>query len=424
MARRPWADDPRADAKDALLAFALAHPEGAPIVQAARDALASETGVTDADHRLALRFYDEDYSHLFKTARRDGLVWVEPEPWASLLNSSRQSPPRVDDDRHARPTGRGFLPARAPTGRAAGVARSVLRDRCGITPGPTGAGVRSALTHALAAHREGVDTAGMRSDRVSAPRRVAAVQASFLGACEAAAARYRSGVLLTLTARPGESGDMVDTAVAVNESVGPLRKWLGRRTPGAGSPPSVVVREVTARGVLHLHVVVFGVTPADVDRDALSAYWHETRGHGYIVDCAPVERRACRWVFADHATAGTARGRYVRAYLGETLHRFRAVADAAPEELHAGAVPGAWRVALLWACGLPLVSVSTALRESPARLTARGGVGPRRRRAATAERGARRLPTAPDLGGKGWVGGTTKRRRRRDSRGGKPPPSL
>jgi len=368
--RRPWAGDPRADAKDALLAYALEHPEGVPVICAARAVLDPDAEAGDADHRLALRFYDENNPNRFKTDRRDGYhLWVEPDPHL-LLNSSRHT----SADLSQVP---GSLPSRAPSGRAAQVARSVLRDRCEITPGRQGAGVRAALTHALAAHREGVDTEGMRPDRVSDPSRVAARQGEYLGAFEAAARRHRRGALLTLTARPGESGDMVDTAVAVSESVGPLRDHLRRQTPEPGRPPAIVAHEVTGRGVLHLHVLVFGVGPGDLDRDDLARYWHETRGHGYVVDLAPVERRPdrtpggpwFRWVFGDHADAETRRGRYVRAYLGETLFRFREVAAASPAEIHAHAAREAedgrewWKVALLWSCGLPLVSVSESLRE-------------------------------------------------------------
>jgi hypothetical protein len=312
------------------------------------------------------------------------LAWVFPEfgehvaPTGTgghpVLKSSRQSPAPGSVETTNPGEVAGSLPARAPSGRAAGVARSVLRDRCEITPGRRGAGVRAALRHALAAHREGVDTEGMQADRVSSPARVGARQGAFLGAFEAASRRYREGVVLTLTARPGESGDMVDTAVAVNESVTPLRDHLRRQTPGSGRPLAVVVREVTERGVLHVHTVVFGVGPGEIDREALAGYWHETRGHGYIVDVAGVERRPSRtpagprfrWVFADHAGADTDRGRFVRAYLGEGLCRLRAVAEASPEEIHRGNVSEAWKVSLMWACGLPLVSVSSGLRDTRA----------------------------------------------------------
>lgn len=369
--RRPWATDSRADAKDALFDYVVEHAYSIPIIHAVRTVLDADTDAGDADHRLALRFFTDDYAHLFKTTRCNGILQVKTEPWAVLLKSSRQAAPQTTPGDPYPSRASGSLPRRAPSGRAAATARSVLRDRCQITPGGRGGGVRAALTHALAAHRKGVDSDGMRSDRVSSPSRVAARQATYLGAFEAAARRHSVGTLVTLTARPGESGDMVDTAVAVNESVGPLRKWLGRRTPGESAADVVVVREVTARGVLHLHAVVFGVSPTDFDRDALGQYWHEMRGHGYVVDFAPLERRPSRtpteppfrWVFEDHANADTERGRYVRSYLGEMLFRLRAVSEASPEELHGDAVEEAWKVAVLWACGLPVVSVSSSLRQ-------------------------------------------------------------
>lgn len=241
----------------------------------------------------------------------------------------------------------------------------MLRDRCEITPGKYGARVRAALRHALAAHREGVDTDGMRDDRVSSPERVATQQAVYLGAFETAR-RYEQGVMCTLTGRPGESGDMIDSAVAVNESVNPLRDHLKRQAPGSGRLPAVVVREVTDRGILHLHIVVFGVTSTELDLDALSRYWYETRGHGYINDIAEIHRKLShqgdQWVFADHADAPTDRGQFVRSYLGEMLCTFREVAEATSEEIHRGDGREWWKVALLWACGLPVVSISSTLR--------------------------------------------------------------
>jgi hypothetical protein len=48
------------------------------------------------------------------------------------------------------------------------------------------------------------------------------------------------------------------------------------------------------------------------------------------------------------------------------LFRFRAVAEASPEALHRGEVPGAWKVALVWACGLPAVTVNELAGYLPA----------------------------------------------------------
>ena len=370
--RPPWADDPRAEAKDALCTYTLEHAYGVPVIQAARAVLDRDVEAGDADHRLVLRFFGEDYAHLFKTTRRDGLVWVKPRPVANVLNSSRQTSPQFSTSTPDPQRATGSLSSQAPGGRAASTARAVLRDRCQITPDARGADVRAALTHALAAHRSGVDCGGMRDDRVSSPERVARRQATFLSAFDVSGRRYREGVLLTLTARPGESGDMVDTNVLVNADVDPLQKWLRRR--GVGD--AVLVRELTGRGVLHLHVVAFGVSRSDVDRDELGRYWHDRRGHGFVVDVAPVERRFVRdgdaaggrrprWVFTNHGDASTERGRFVRSYLGEGLFRFREVAESSPADIHADAVADGefWKVVALWTVGLPIISVSANLRR-------------------------------------------------------------
>lgn len=358
-----WRGTPREADKTQLAQYVLHEPAGVPLSKIVQDVFCpNAVESAGADYQLARRFFKRQ--DCFKTTRRDGFVWVEPQDWALLLKSSRQDS-AADTIPRSVSSVPGSLPARAPAGLAANVARSVLRDRCEITPGDCSTDVRAALRHALAAHREGVDTDGMRADRVSSPERVATQQAVYLRAFEKAR-QHERGVMCTLTARPGESGDMIDSAVTVNESIDPLRDHLKRQTPGSGRPPAVVVREVTDRGVLHLHTVVFGVTSTDLDRDGLSRYWHETRGHGYINDIAEVRLQATqrlkKWVFADHTDAPTDRGRYVRSYLGEILCAFREVAEATPEEIHQAEGREWWKVALLWACGLPVVSISSTLR--------------------------------------------------------------
>jgi len=360
-----WRGTPREADKTQLAQYALHEPAGVPLSKIVRDVFGS-TAVESAgaDYQLARRFFNRQ--DCFKTGRRDGFVWVEPRDWALFLKSSRQTS-AADDVTADLSSVPGTLPARAPAGRAAQTARSVLRDRCGITTGLQATAVRGALRHALAAHRRGVDTEGMRDDRVSTPDRIANRQRTYLTAFETAGREYAQGVMCTLTARPGTSGDMVDSAVAVNESVDPLRDHLKRQLPGEGRPPAIIVREVTERGILHLHVVVFGVTKSDVDQPKLGRYWSEKRDHGYITHHTDIERRqeqdGQRWVFADHADAPTERGRYVRAYLGDMLCAFREVAEATPEGIHRGEGREWWKVALLWACGLPVVSISSTLRH-------------------------------------------------------------
>lgn len=362
----PWHGTVRGADKRKLAQYVLYEPSGAPLSKIVRDVFDSDAVESaGADYQLARRFF-ERYDH-FKTERCDGYLWVEPRDWALLLKSSRQDSADTDDAAVDLSNLSGTLPSRAPAGRAAQTARSVLRDRCEITPAEGGDGVRAALRHALAAHREGVDTEGMQEDRVSAPSRVAARQEKYLSAFEIAAHQYDRGVMCTLTSRPGESGDMVDSAVAVNESINPLRDHLKRQTPGSGRPPAVIAREVADRGMLHLHVVVFGVGEGCLNQNDLGRYWYETRGHGYISDatelqCHPKEE-AHRWVFSDHTDAATERGQYARAYLGEMLCKLRDVAEATPEEIHASEGRGWWKVALLWSCGLPVVSISDSLRE-------------------------------------------------------------
>jgi hypothetical protein len=64
-------DDPRSDAKDTLLEYTLKWPEGTPVVRAVRDEVGLSSEVGSAEHRLALRFYDEDYPHLFNDTNQE-----------------------------------------------------------------------------------------------------------------------------------------------------------------------------------------------------------------------------------------------------------------------------------------------------------------------------------------------------------------
>lgn len=117
--------------------------------------------------------------------------------------------------------------------------RAVLRNRRQIVPGDTGLRVRGKLRHALTAHREGVDSDEMRPDAMSSVGRAANRQRVFLEQWETAARHFRRATLVTLTARLGESGDMVDSVVAVHESAtdpdrrgtgeGPARSTTGTR---------------------------------------------------------------------------------------------------------------------------------------------------------------------------------------------------
>jgi len=335
-----------------------------------------ERGIVSTEKCPQIRIVDGKADEI---ARRNDPVWLYPDWIPPFLKRSRciSSLPTPESSNRQTARGRdsssvgGSLPAQAPGGRAAQTARGILRDRCSITPGPAGADVRAALRHALAAHRQGVDSEGMRGDRVSDPAIIAGHQETYLSAWELAGDQFEVGVVGTLTGRPGESGDMVDSAVGVVESIGPLRGHLARQTPGSGRPVAIVVPEAgtgegpdaTDSGVLHLHVAVFGIGPGNIDREALSSYWHGTRGHGYIVDRAGIERGDGRWVWADHATASTDRGRYPRSYLGDTLYRFRAVAEADAETIHETADREWWTVALMWACGLPLPQYSPSLQS-------------------------------------------------------------
>ncbi|MFO7834104.1 MAG: hypothetical protein R6V31_08640 [Halohasta sp.] len=373
--RRPWGDDPRADDKDDLAAYVVENAYGVPVVRAARAVLGADTEAGDADHRLALRFYTEDYAHLFKTTRRDGLMWVEPRPAASHLKVSPRTSRKTDPDTANHPTGKGFLSGNAPTGTAADECRAVLRNRSQITPGADG--VRAKIGHAFAAHRQGKDAAGWRGSRFTSTERASARQAAYLGALDAACdPTVVSGDVAThatLTPdRPGSEGDLVDVAASMNDDVDDLRRWLAYHTPGDGPADAVVLRETTNAGRLHLHVLVFGVAPQHLRDEGLGDYWKVTKNHGNV-RCRRLVRRRTRdgrrWLAMDEG-ARVSSGTPIRAYLGGALADRRRVADLDAEALHEVATGrprggldrwGLVQAAILWATGVEAFSASESL---------------------------------------------------------------
>ncbi|WP_259519131.1 hypothetical protein [Halanaeroarchaeum sp. HSR-CO] len=306
--------------------------------------------------------------------------WVPPTLRPSHLKVSRQTSSRPDPETPNRPTASGWLSGHAGGGTAAAEARSVLRGRAQIMPGEQSDGVRAKLGHALAAHRQGVDTEGMRPDTVSSTARATRRQATYFGAWDAALDRrvvpedVATHVTLTPDS-PGSYGDLVDVAAAVNDDVDDLLSWLGRHTPGPGRPLTLVIRETTRRGRLHIHVVVFGVAPQHLRNEGLGDYWAGTKGHGFVNYTRLVRRptrEGRRWLALDD-DAGVESGTPIRGYLAAALNDRRRVTELNAEALHEvakGAERGGLdrrglvQTAILWATGVEAFSASPALLDT------------------------------------------------------------
>ena len=160
--RSPWSDDPRAAAKDELLRYAVEHPEGAPVIVAARSVLAPDADAGDANHRLALRFYRE-HDELFKTDTRDGLRWVEPRNPAFTCPAAKHSPKHGEGDGATDDT----FPVCSETGETGPSSpREDARDALGGRRVVDTDGERGMLLDALATYRGSTEDRYHRLDRV------------------------------------------------------------------------------------------------------------------------------------------------------------------------------------------------------------------------------------------------------------------
>ncbi len=100
----PWSGTARADDKTRLYRYVLHSPEGTPLAKVVTDVLGDETGdYTNTDYQLARRFFDRH--DCFQTARRDGLLWIEPTPSAFHLTRCKQTARTQDSDGTALSTG-------------------------------------------------------------------------------------------------------------------------------------------------------------------------------------------------------------------------------------------------------------------------------------------------------------------------------
>lgn len=386
----PWADDPRADAKDALLTYAVENPEGTPVVVAVRSVVTPNTDAGDADHRLALRFYRE-YPNLLKTGTRDGILWVWPRTAAFTCSATKHSPKHaegggVSDDTVRLPSKTSQSP-RTPKENA----RAALSRRAVVSSDA----VRGLLLDALATYRETTEDRYHRLDRVrgdgpetlfvpystrfNAVGRAARTRERIETAFDAASARFDRAVMVTLTSDPARYESLLTAAESLLADVSRLKSWLATDRRLGYRPPSIVVPEFTESGIPHAHIVLFGVSWI-VAHGELSTYWSASRDRGEVVWFDRLESRSeCgRWQWASGGP-GNVDERTPKAYLLKTADALVDVASVRPENVRAAAgtlrsenkesgTDAAengwkwWRLALYWALDMRLVTVSPSLK--------------------------------------------------------------
>lgn len=388
----PWSGDPRAADKTDLLEYARQNPEGVRPTVAARAVLDSEATAGDRNDRLARRTF-ENHPDLFKTTRLDGDVWVEPTPEAfrrpSLDTASKHT---VETDGEPGDGGGVAVSnAEAILGRRRTVEDDAVRGDL------LGAGAKRSSTEDRFHAFEDSFSPGSYlfvpySTRFNSGRRVAETRDRYgtvwdrgreVGPNPGIASMW------TLTTDPSRYDSLDAMAEGILDDVRLLKKWVARspesRPTRIGERvPTLVVPEFTERGVVHVHVVFFGVGWV-AKHSALSRYWSESRDRGEVVWFDRLQYRGGRWRWngseedRDHPDV---RGRTPREYLREGIDLLSASAEATASDVQAAANAlraagrdggdpdedaldrgrDLWRVALRWATDLPVFTASPELK--------------------------------------------------------------
>lgn len=381
---RPWADHRRGDAKDDLLKYAAEHPEGAPVIRAARTVLDPDAEAGDASHRLALRFF-QNHPNFFETATRDGLRWVGPRTAAFHSTANKQGPKPAD-------SGDPGVSSRADYPKAN--ARAALNRRRTVCDDAT----RGVLLGALATYREttedrfhafedtftGEHMLVPYSTRFNDPVRVADARERFDAAWSAAAERFDRAVMVTLTTDPDRFDSLAAATGDLLADVNRFKSWLATDARLGSRPPSIVVPEFTDSGLPHVHVVLFDVSWV-IPHRTLSAYWAGSRDRGEVVwfDRLASRSPSGRWRWADAEGPEDAGGRPPRTYLAKTLADLADLARASPADVraaadalreHADGENGAsdalararewWKLAMYYATDLRLFTISPPLKPT------------------------------------------------------------
>jgi len=271
---------------------------------------------------------------LFKTARRDGLVWVYPEGSAFTCSANKHGPKHAEGD-----GGTGDTPKRNAR-NALGRRRTVETD-----------GSRAYLLDALATYRETTEDRFHRLDRVrgngpehllvpystrfNSGRRVGEARERFDTALGRAAREFDRAVCVTLTTDPARFGSLLDATESLMADVSRLKSWLATDGRLGARPPSVVVPEFTDSGLPHAHVVLFGVSWV-VPHEELAAYWSGSRDRGRVVWFDRLVSRGGRWRWSGDGPED-AEGRTPREYLGKTLDALGSLARERPEAVREAA---------------------------------------------------------------------------------------
>lgn len=341
-----------ARAADQRFAFTriVESPECVPLALLVKERYNVEaaTDAPDGDYKRMQRAVDDLEAHGYvKTTGRSGGRWLEPTTAAFQFSANKQGVKPMDGG-----------------GTEVDTARNMLAKRSRLSSDAQ----RGTLLQQLAAKRRATDDRyNVFRDRLDAdnhlvvpyrtrfnsPSRVGEQRTRFGTAWDVAATGenvddpripadgFDMGQVWTLPVDPSRFESLLAAAESLLDGVNRFKSWVASRFTD-GRPPSIVVLEFTDAGVIHAHVVLFGV--GFLPHAAVSHYWDARRDCGEVVWVDSIRERGGTWVWADGRPGSDpddnrrpAESRGPRAYLGKTLADAASLAAASADDVQAAA---------------------------------------------------------------------------------------
>jgi len=197
-------------------------------------------------------------------------------------------------------------------------------------------------------------------------------QRRFRKRLEAASERYYAASVVSLTVDPSRFESHAEATEEAGEAVGRFLSWLPYQLGRDSQPEKVKITDFQRNGLIHYHVVLFGVRPAD-DGESVTGeatlseaevrdYWDDRAGIGSQVSVDPAFCPEDRWLLHDDDMGQVSLSYYLGKRIRE-LVRFAEADDSEARDLAEADDGSLWRHALFWVYQKRYESGSRSLLE-------------------------------------------------------------
>lgn len=197
-------------------------------------------------------------------------------------------------------------------------------------------------------------------------------QRRFRTRLETAAERYSMASTVSLTVNPKRFESHAEATEEAGEAVGRFLSWLPYQLGRDSQPEKVKITDFQRNGLIHFHIVLFGVKPVDdgeseAGEETLSEaevrdYWDGQAGVGNQVSVDPAFCPEGRWLLHDDDMGQVSLSYYLGKRIRE-LVRFAEADDGEARDLAEADDGSLWRHALFWVYQKRYESGSRSLLE-------------------------------------------------------------